>query len=185
MGNDTIQGSVMVNVAKVNNGQNDQGKHPEIHLTGDNFGSTTLTETYGHNLEITVDSTKVKDLTAKQGDGDNSVITISNLIVSTTSFGVRTTQGNGYNDVTTIDTVRDTVSAGNAHPQTRMVSSVRPRWPASRSSRVTAAQDDKDHKKGETATVNNAILPGHIYITQGNHDAPTWPPLPIARSAGW
>ena len=174
LGNDTVAGNVRVSEGAAN-GDTIVLDAPPVGTgagPGDVFGPTLLiqgNDPLGHgggstcvgaNDSISVSTASVVNLTANQNvspttkSGANNKINVNGLQVALTSFGVRTSQGNGANDVTSINNVTSPIP-GSGSPNTLNIYNL----PS-----IVVVQGNGN---SDAASVTNSTLPGNVSITQG------------------
>jgi hypothetical protein len=109
----------------------------------------------GNNDSISVSSTRVADLTITQNVpvGTNDAISLDNVGLGLTSFGLRITQGSGDGNTTTINNVTS--------PPVSDLSQYLPSGPPG----ISVVQGDGS---GDQVTVTNSSLGGALTIGQGN-----------------
>ena len=111
----------------------------------------------GNNDSISVSSTSVADLTITQNVpvGTNDAISLDNVGLGLTSFGLRITQGSGDGNTTTINNVTS--------PPVSDLSQYLPSGPPG----ISVVQGDGS---GDQVTVTNSSLGGALTIGQGQGD---------------
>lgn len=152
---DTVPGTVAVTEGNANG--------DSITASKDTFGSTTLTQgnpsvtmpgCTGAGDTVSVTASAVKDLTVCQPlSGGGQSIDVDTVTVSLTSFGVKTYQGDGGGDTTTVNAI----TASGVLPNN---------WQYGPPS-ICIVQGNGG---GDMATASNSVLPGNISICQGNGD---------------
>ncbi len=182
LGNDTVAGNVRVSEGAAN-GDTIVLDAPAVGTgagPGDFFGPTLLIQgndplgygggssCVGANDSITVSTASVVNLTANQNvsattkNGTNNKITVNGLQVALTSFGVRTSQGDGgltgngtAGDVTSINNVTSPIpgsgSPNNLNPYN-----------------LPSIYVVQGNGNNDSASVTNSTLPGNVTIIQGS-----------------
>jgi hypothetical protein len=144
LGNVTTSGAVTIAEGKA------AGNTVDIHDS--KLGSTSVTQLNGDSNSVVVADTTLKDLSVSQGDGDNDSIDVQGLRIASSSFGVKTVQGDGANASATIDDVGVTGLTTNRPVKVPDIY-------------VTQGDGDADF-----ASVTNVNVGGDVGIRQGDGD---------------